>query len=163
MTGGISEEAKVRKDILLGMYADFRTHSRHAQTMRSSAVSVMIVVASVLIAVIGNDERVDQDDLPLCAAMILMGLFGLGFVASYTELHKRNRLRAIYLRDKLDREFFGESPTSLRTIIDEADNVHHRNVVYLRSRRMTGSTTRFWLVLPGLVLVTGVILVAVAF
>jgi hypothetical protein len=153
-----ADEAKAQRDLLWGMYTDFRIHGRHAETLRATVVNVMLVVASVLFAVVGNDRRIRFDDLPFCVGVVLIGLFGLAFSASYTELHDRNRLRAMRIRKELDRRVFAQTPRNIATLVDEADMPHRKSAIYRRSRVLTGSTKRFWLLLPLFVLMVGLVL-----
>ena len=157
----LSDEAKVRKDLLWGMYTDVRAHARHAEVLRSNVVNFMIVVVSVLIAVIANHGDIGPRDLPLCMAILVIGILGLGFAASYTELYERNRKRAAELRAVLDAEFMGGGVT-IASVLDEADKSHEVGLLYRWSRQVTGSTRRFWFILPALTLAAGIVLTLVA-
>lgn len=162
MADQLSDQAKARKDLLWGLYSDVRTHARHAETLRTNVVNFMIVVVSVLIAVIANDGQVTRKDLPLCLVISLLGLVGLTFAAAYTELYERNRNRAVRIRTALDAEFLEQGGTTTASLLDEADRQHEAGRLYRWSRRLTGSTQRFWFILPGLILGTGVFLTIVA-
>jgi hypothetical protein len=162
MSGDLPDEAKIRKDLLWGMYTDLRAHARHAETLRANVINVTIVVASVLVAVITNDGRVQQSDLPMCSAVIVVGLFGVAFAASYTELHERNRRRAMRFRDEMNSEFFTATSHTISSLLDEADALHRASALYRRARVLPGSTQRFWLLLPAFVVAAGVILATVA-
>jgi uncharacterized membrane protein YbhN (UPF0104 family) len=162
MAEEITEPAKARKDLVWGMYTDVRMHARHAETLRTTVVNFMIVVASVLIAVIANNGRVDRSERPLAVIVALVGLIGLAFAASYTELHERNRRRAMRLRRYLDDEFFATGPHTIASLLAEADRPHEAGRLYRWTRGITGSTQRFWFLLPGLVLVAGIWLIAAA-
>ena len=144
------------------MYTDLRLHSRHAETLRSNVVNFMIVVASLLIAAITADGHIRRSDLVLCLGVVSVGLLGLGFAASYTELHERNRRRAVRLRDALDAEFLTGPEPDIEDLLEESDRSHEASRLYRWSRAVTGSTQRFWFALPVLVLITGVVLTAVA-
>jgi hypothetical protein len=161
MTEELPDRTKVRKDLLWGMYTDVRAHARHAETLRSNVVNFMIVIASILIAVIANDGRVSSKDLPLSLVIFAAGILGLGFATSYTELHVRNRNRAELIRKALDTEFFAHE-TTIGSLLDEADKRHERERLYRWSRRLTGSTHRFWFVLPGLIMAAGLLLTILA-
>jgi hypothetical protein len=161
MAGEQSDETKTRKDILWGMYTDLRTHARHAEMLRSNVVNFMVVVTSVLVAVIVNGGHVTRKALPLCVLIVLVGLLGLAFAASYTELYERNRNRATRIRETLDREFFTNG-TTIATLLHEADEHHEAGVLYRWSRRLTGSTQRFWFVLPSLITIAGLLLAVLA-
>jgi hypothetical protein len=158
MAEELTDLAKARKDLIWGMYSDVRMHARHAEVLRSNVVNFMIVVASVLVAVIANDGVVERSELLLCVAVGLAGLVGLAFAASYTELFERNRRRALRFRDQLDQEFLEEGPVTIAALLEQADERHRAGRLYRRTRRMTGTTQRFWFLLPGFVLVTGVVL-----
>ncbi|MET8463446.1 hypothetical protein [Micromonospora zamorensis] len=162
MPDQLSDTAKARKDLLWGMYADLRLHSRHAETLRSNVVNFSIVIASLLIAAISADGHVRSSDLALCLGVVCVGLLGLGFAASYTELHERNRRRAVRLRDALDAEFLSGPEPDIEDLLEESDRSHEAGRLYRWSRAITGSTQRFWFALPVLVLVSGVTLTAVA-
>lgn len=161
MADELSDESQARKDLLLGMYADVRAHARHAETLRSNVVNFMIVVAPILIAVIASDGDVTGKDLLLCLVIIVVGMLGLAFAASYTELFERDRKRAMRIREALDGEFFNSGNT-IASLFDEADELHEASQLYYWSRRLTGSTHRFWLVLPTLVVTSGLLLAIVA-
>jgi hypothetical protein len=162
MSGDLPDEAKIRKDLLWGMYTDLRAHARHAETLRANVINVTIVVASVLVAVITNDGHVGRNDFLMCLAVAIVGLFGLAFAASYTELHERNRRRALRVRDELEHEYFDATTNSISSLLSEADAVHRASKLYRRGRLLPGSTQRFWLLLPGLVMLAGVVLATVA-
>jgi hypothetical protein len=161
MPGDQSEAAKARRDLLWGMYTDLRLHARHAETLRSNVVNFMIVVASVLIAAIAADKHVLPSDLVLCIGVACVGLLGLAFAASYTELHERNRVRAMRFRAELDEQYLGP-PITIQGLLDEADEPHRASALHKWGRRVSGSTKRFWYLMPGLVLVTGVVLFLIA-
>lgn len=162
MTDEMSDAAKARKDLLWGMYTDLRLHARHAETLRSTVVNFMIVIASLLIAAITADRTVSPPDLLLCLAVALVGLLGLAFAASYTELHERNRRRAMHFRAALDAEFLTTSGLTIAELIDESDQPHKAGRLFRHSRGLAGSTQHFWFFLPALVLVAGISLAVVA-
>ncbi|HEY3868778.1 MAG TPA: hypothetical protein VGM10_10535 [Actinocrinis sp.] len=161
MADELSDRAKVRKDLLWGMYTDLRTHARHAETLRANVVNFMLLIASALIAVITKDGKVSRSDLPLCLALVVVGILGLAFAASYTELFERNRRRAAMLRTALDDEFLADGIT-IAALLREADEQHHSNRLYRWSRRVTGSTQIFWPALAALVTISGLVLTAIA-
>ncbi|MFE9579527.1 hypothetical protein ACFYO1_24280 [Nocardia sp. NPDC006044] len=162
MADDMSDKAKAQKDLLWSLYADIRVHARHAEALRSNAVNYVLVIASALTAVVLADRRVERAELPLCLAVVLIGLFGLAFVASYTELYQRNRRRAERIRKLLDNRYFTGGDVSLSKILHEADQVHETTRLYRWSRRTTGSSHRFWLLLPVVVVVVGASLAAAA-
>jgi hypothetical protein len=162
VTDELSDTAKARKDLLWGMYTDLRLHSRHAETLRSSVVNFMIVIASLLIAAITADGTVEPPDFVLCVGVVLVGLLGLGFAASYTELHERNRLRAMRFRKALDEEFLTTAEPTIAELIVESDRSHQATRLRRWTHGLAGSTQRFWFLLPTLVLVAGGALAIIA-
>ncbi|GAA4470809.1 hypothetical protein [Phytohabitans houttuyneae] len=162
MADEMSDKIKMQKDLLWGVYSDVRAHSRHAETLRSSAVNYIFIIASALVAVIISDGNVRASERPLCLMVALIGLFGLAFVGIYTELYQRNYRRAIDLRNELDSRFFDGSDSTLAKLIASADSRHEATPLYRSSRRLLGSAHRFWLLLPGLVLVAGLVLMTLS-
>jgi hypothetical protein len=162
MDDNISDKHKSQKDLLWGMYSDIRAHARHAETLRSNAVNYVLVIASALVAVILSDRKVESAELWLCMAVAMIGLFGLAFVASYTELYQRNRRRVELLRNLLDRRFFSDMDTTVAEVLQDADKSHEATRLYRWSRGVTGSSHRFWMLLPVFVITVGVLLTAVA-
>jgi hypothetical protein len=160
--GVVPDEAKVRKDLLWGMYADLRAHARHAETLRANVTSVVVAIAAALVAVITNDGSVQRGDLAMSGAIVVVGLFGVAFAASYTELYERNRRRAMRFRAALDGEFFEGAEQTLTSLLDEADRPHRASALYRAGRATLGSTQRFWLMLPALVAAAGLVLTVVA-
>lgn len=162
MADELSDGSKARKELLWGMYTDLRAHARHAETLRSNVVNFMIVVASVLIAVIANDANITRKDLPLGLVIIVVGVLGVAFATTYTELYERNWRRAMHIRAALDEEFFAGRAVTITDLIDQADQRHEAGRLYRWSRRITGTAHRFWFVLPAFVLIAGVSVTVVA-
>ncbi len=161
MAGELTDLEKARKDFLWGMFTEIRTHSRHAETLRTNVVNFMIVVESVLIAVIANDRRITGSDFVPCLAMTVIALVSLAFAASYTELHVRQRSRALRFRQAIDEEFFDGAAQSIERLLIEADQPHRASRLH-RWGRLAGSTQRFWFVLPTMALLSGLVLCGIA-
>lgn len=162
MAEQLSDTEKIQRELLWGLYGDVRHHARHAELLRSSVVNFMIVISSVLIASIAQDGRLQRNDLIASSGIVFVGLMGMMFAASYTELHERNRLRAMRLRSFLDEKYFPSNHPGMISLLAESDEDHRKSALYRRTRRLTGSTHRFWLLLPGVVLLTGLGLSAAA-
>jgi hypothetical protein len=145
-----------QKDLLWGMYLDMRAHARHAETLRVSAATYMLAVASALIAVISFDHKLDLHDLPLSILVSLIGLITALFCASYAELYFRNRERADRIRKRIDKLFFdNEVPTTLSNLID----VRNETYRFRWARDITGSTHWLWIGLPVIVFAVGIVLI----
>src|SRR5262249_59699869 len=107
------------------------------------AVNYIFVIASALVAVIVSDGKVRSSERLLCVMVVLIGLFGLGFVAAYTELYQRNHQRAVDLRTVLDSRFFDAGDSTLAQLIATADSRHKSTIRYRSSRRLMGGARRF--------------------
>jgi hypothetical protein len=141
---------------LMGYAFEYRNHARHVETLRTSAVNFMLVVASALITVITYDNEIMCTILPLTIIVSLLGLITALFSASYAELHFRNLERAKQLLARLDSLFFEDkAPATLAQLHATARNAHYP---FRRIRKITGSTHLFWLVLPVVIFVVGVFL-----
>ncbi|MDX8145005.1 hypothetical protein SK854_23045 [Lentzea sp. BCCO 10_0061] len=162
MSDELSDGTKARKDLLLGLYADLRAHARHAETLRSNVVNYMIVLAGALIAVIASDANVNGKDLVLGVVVIFIGLLGMAFATTYTELYARNWRRAMTVRAALDEEYFAGGAVTMTELIDDSDQRHEAGRLYRWSRRLTGTAHRFWFALPTLILIAGVVVTVIA-
>jgi hypothetical protein len=150
------KDEKGQKDLLWGLYLDMRNHARHAETLRVSAVSYMLAVASALIAVITFDHKVDRYDLPLSILVALIGLITALFSASYAELYFRNRERANNILKRLDELFFYDevhTPPPSKTTLSKLIDVDDRTYNFSWAR--IASTHWVWVVLPSMVLILG--------
>jgi hypothetical protein len=154
----VSELQKIQKDLLWGMYSDLRTHARHAEILRANAGNFVLVVSLALIAVITSDGHVNRDELPICIVVTLLGALGAAFSAAYLELFHRNRRRADGIRKHLDNRFFATNGPTLGELIAASDSDHEQTRIYRWSRRLTGSTHRFWLFAPGIIVAAGIVL-----
>jgi hypothetical protein len=153
---------QAQKDLLWGLYTDVRNHARHAETLRANAVSVVLLITTALIALVTSDGHVVTDELPICFLITLVGLVGLAFAGSYTELYERNWWRAKRIRTALDARFFSAGDPTLQELLATSDPIHQARWSYRWTRRLTGSARQFWLVVPLLVATAGVVLTIMA-
>jgi hypothetical protein len=154
----LSDIGNARKDLLLGMYLEMRTHARHAETLRSNVISYTLALTSALIVVIALDTKLNKADLPICAAIIVLGLVSTLFSASYAELFHRNWQRAKKLSHRLDILFFDGESDTIAELLKQADDDPENHRFYGWIRERTGSTQRFWLVAPISVVLAGIVL-----
>jgi hypothetical protein len=159
----VTESEKIQKELMWDFYQDVRTHARHNETIRSNAIDYMLLVASALIIVISYDRKIcGGGDQAFAIILTLIGLIGALFAASYGELYYRNRDRSDRLRKELDTRFFQNqgAQTTLEEIWNETDR---GNYSLSKLRVITGdagSTHVFWIVLP---LVAGLIGIVLAY
>jgi hypothetical protein len=175
----ITESKKIQKDLLWNLYQDVRTHARHNETIRSNAVNYLLLGASALIVVITYDTRIRGAlDIVLAIILSLFGLIGMVFAASYAELYYRHRAKSGRLLQELDTLFFQDQQSiNLSDIFPSAHETHAgttdadydeyegklREFEYRfkRTRRITGkagSTHVFWILLPFVVFLVGIVL-----
>jgi hypothetical protein len=191
----VTESKEILKDLLWGLYQDVRTHARHNETIRSNAINFMLLLASALLVVISLDGRLNNKDLPFTAILILVGLIGMVFAASYAELYYRHRAKSGRLLRELDTLFFQDQPSinlsdifpsAHETHADTTDadpnadttdadpnadttdanyeyegKLHEFEYKYKWARRITGkagSTHVFWILLPFVVFLVGIVL-----
>jgi hypothetical protein len=162
----VTERKKIQKDLLWGFYQDARAHARHNETIRSNAINYMLLVASALIVVIGLDSVVNRKDLAFAIILILIGLIGALFAASYAELYYRNRERSERLRKELDALFFQNQRAQITLAqIWDATESEQADYPYKGLRLITGdagSTHVFWIALPLVAGLVGTVLTALA-
>jgi hypothetical protein len=168
---------------LWGLYQDVRTHARHNETIRSNAVNYLLLGASALIVVITYDTRIQGVlDIVLAIILSLFGLIGMVFAASYAELYYRHRAKSGRLLRELDDLFFQDQqsinlsdifPSARETDADTTDTdttdadyeyegkLHEFEYKYKWARGITGkagSTHVFWILLPFVVFLVGIVL-----
>jgi hypothetical protein len=172
---------------LWGLYQYVRTHARHNETIRSNAVNYLLLGASALIVVITYDRDIKGDlDLVLAIILSLFGLIGMVFSASYAELYYRHRAKSGRLLRELNTLFFQDQqsqnlsdifPSARETHADTTDadpnadttdtnyeyegKLHEFEYKYKWARRITGkagSTHVFWILLPFVVFLVGIVL-----
>jgi hypothetical protein len=160
----VTESEKIQKDLLWDFYQDARAHARHNETIRSNAINYMLLVASALIVVISLDREICGWDLAFAIILILIGLIGALFAASYAELYYRNRDRSERLRTALDTLFF-QNQRALVTLAQIWEATERAKYSYRKLRvitRKAGSTHLFWIVLPLVAGLVGVVLTVLA-
>jgi hypothetical protein len=152
--------SEIQKDLLWGLYQDVRGHARHAETLRANAVNYMVLVAGALIAAITIDKEIDRYDLPLSIVVSLIGLMTVLFSASYAELYSRNRKRAEQILKCLDESFFyNKAQPKLSTLIDGSRDEKYPFKWVRSVTGSTGSTHWYWIGLPVIVSVVGILLI----
>ena len=155
-----NEDKKIQKDLLWGLYQEYRNHARHSETLRSTVNNYVMVVSSALITLATFDKNIDSSDLPLSLLMIFIGFIGVFFSVSYTERYNRHRERASQVRKHLDEMFFPKTDgaVNIKTLRTKADEKNKLMFV-----RELASGHYFWLVIPLVVFLIGIFLAYLAF
>jgi len=61
---------------LLALYLQYCEQVRHHQDERRTIANTLIVVIGALVAITAIDQKLDQNDVPIFVALIVIGLFG---------------------------------------------------------------------------------------
>lgn len=99
------DDEKGIKDTIMCMFNEHTTHGRHHESQRSIVSSLIITLASALIALIGFDRNITADDLPQAIAITSLGLFGALFTLKEYERAVFHMDRARLYRNKLEKIF----------------------------------------------------------
>lgn len=164
MSGSIDvdEHKKIQKDLLWGLYQEYRNHARHTETLRSNVNNYVMLISSALITVVTFNDKIDRSDLPLSLIIVLLGFVGALFSVSYTERYNRHRLRASKIRKQLDKMFFPtDGGINIKILRDEADDLNSQFMGFDLVRKFAG-THFFWVILPLVVFLIGLFLAYLA-
>ena len=156
-----NEDRKIQKDILWGLFQEYRNHARHKEVMRANITNYLILISAGLLTLI-TSSGLTADDLPLVAMLILIGILGAVFNSSYSERYLRNRRRAGEVAKELGEAWF-RNPMKIRELRDAADEIHESSRHYYRITKLSNSHV-LWLLFPLLISAIGLILLtAIAF
>lgn len=118
-------------EYLWRLHAENMAHVRHVETQRSTIASVLIPVASALLAAIafqwGQGEVIVARSL--AGLVVLVGLMGVLFAAKLYELYAEHTARARAFRKELSRRI---ADVAVEEIRDEADRRWRKEAPYLR-------------------------------
>lgn len=143
----------------MGLYQGIRNHARHSEAQRSNAVNYALLITSALITMILFDRQINRYDLPLSILVSFIGFLSALFSLSYTELYWRNRERASRLLKQLDAVFFtDQAPATLFQITNSVDEIHRKTKIYFLGRKIAGSTHLYWIALPLVIFIIGIVL-----
>lgn len=152
---GASDDRKIQKDILWGLFQEYRNHARHKEVMRANITNYLILISAGLLTLITNGG-LKKDDMLLVAMLILVGILGALFSSSYSERYLRNRRRADEVAKELGDAFFSNrmKVTELR---EAADVIHESSKRYYPITKLANSHI-LWLTFPLLISLIGCIL-----
>lgn len=149
------EKLKLQKDLLWGLYQEYRNHARHNEILRSNIINYLILVSAGLTTLIATDKNLDNQDLPLTVTLMVVGFLGALFSASHTERYQRNRTRAAELRKELDTVWFNEKKR-IENIKERADEIHQGYKIF-KIINVTSNSHVLWLILPLFISLIGLI------
>jgi hypothetical protein len=132
----------------------------------------MLLLTTALLVAISLDGRLNNRDLAFALILILIGLIGMVFAASYAELYYRNRERSERLRKALEtllcqnqraqQNAQQHAHGTLAQIWDETENADYDYKWFRRITGPAGSTHLFWIVLPFVAVLVGTVLTVLA-
>jgi hypothetical protein len=93
------------KDVIVCMFNEHTAHGRHHESQRAIVSSLVITLASALIALIGFDNDLKPNDLPAAIMIVVLGLFGVIFTLKEYERAVFHMNRARLYRVKLENIF----------------------------------------------------------
>jgi len=115
----MTDEKKILKDILYGMYMDNITQCRHHETQRATVTSSIIAIDTIIIGLITFDKTINHIDIPLSILLIILGIFGATFTLKHYERYSLHVERLRQYRQALDEQFGNNEIMRLKNIADE--------------------------------------------
>lgn len=152
----MNDESKSLIDIYWKMYQEHCIQGRHHETQRSSVITAIIAIASVIIGLITYDRAITKYDLPLTLLLIVIGAFGATFSMKHYERFNFHMERARVHRDALDELIATNMP--LKTLKTAADKTHKAKYPKLSKARLH----YWWLSLGVIIAILGGILSIIA-
>jgi hypothetical protein len=161
MSQASDDDQVARRRLLWDVSQERRAQGRHSETLRSTVTNYVLLASSGLVAVITSDRVVNRYDVALAILLILIGVLGVLFNATYTERYHRNRRRASQLLKALDDLSAVEGSLTIHDIEANADAEHlkHGRFRYVRRR---ASSHWLWLAFPTIVGILGAVLTVLA-
>jgi hypothetical protein len=166
----LSEVVLAQKELLWGEYTELRTHARHAETVRTSAVNFVLPVTSALVAVITRDGKIDGADFSLCCIVTGVGVSSTVYCVLFVARYEKHRAQAECVRAELDCLFFvGRGMAKSLATLRQEGEAHVSGATGDRLLRLKAATIRgagkvalsshaFWVVMPAIVSVIGIFL-----
>ncbi len=152
----MTDEEKITKDILMSMYQESMTASRHYETQRATITSSVFTIEAIVIGLITYDKNVIQSDGPLAIFLLILSLYGLILSLKHSERFSLHWRRSSVLRLKIDELY---TKGLVESIIENADSVTHKRFPYLRNL----DYHLLWISLHCLVALIGVYLIISAY
>jgi hypothetical protein len=147
----MTDERKVLKEILFGMYQDSIAQCRHHEAQRATVTSSIIAIDTIIIGLITFDKAINWVDIPLSFLLIVLGIFGATFSLKHYERYLLFVERLRQYRQLLDEQFANNEILRLKNIADE---IHSKRFPRLSKYKHHN----FWMVLHLLMALIGVVL-----
>lgn len=110
--------------LLLAIHEHHERQSRHHDDQNAKVVSLVLVLASAALGLVGLDNRIDAIDIWLGAFLFLIGCYGAAFSTKHYERHFRKKLAAHKVRDEIETICTDPQLRDLR-LDAESDHLQH--------------------------------------
>ncbi len=118
----MTDDEKIIKDVLWGMYQENIIQGRHHETQRATVTGAIIAFVGLVINGTNFDKVIDKNDLPFAIFLIFIGIFGAVFSYKQYERYLLHTKRASKYRNELDNLQFDGLIRKLKSIADEEHN-----------------------------------------
>lgn len=105
------------RELLWRLYHDNREYARFHENMRAVGTNVIAGSAAILVGFITHDNKLTLLDLPVCAFLILIGMFGAIFSSKQYERNRLHANRAAHYLYEIDKAFEEYDYASIKTAI----------------------------------------------
>jgi hypothetical protein len=151
----MTDEQKVSKEILFGLYQDNINQGRHHETQRATVTSSILAIDAIIIGLITFDKCINSSDVPLTIFLTVLGIFGAAFTLKHYERYSLHMQRARVYRNKLDKIFMDGLVFTLKKNADEEND---KEFPILKNLRLH----YWWTALHLIVSVIGTVLTIIA-
>ena len=108
--------------ILLALHEHHERQARHHDDQNTKVVSLVLVLASAALGLVGFDSKITAADVLLGVFMLLIGCYGAAFSTKHYERHFRKKLAAHKVLDGLEENCSDE--IRLRELRMSAESTH---------------------------------------
>jgi hypothetical protein len=152
----MTDEEKMTKDLLVVMYQESMTASRHYETQRATITSSVFTIDAIVIGLITYDKSIIPSDGPLAIFLLIIAFYGLILSLKHSERFSLHWRRSSILREKLDQLY---TKGSVESTLEKADQITYKRFPLLRNI----DYHMLWISLHCLVALVGVYLIITAY
>ena len=152
----MTDDEKLKADILWKLYAEHCVQGRHHEVQRSTVIGIVLAVSVAILGIATLDKGLSGvSDIALSLFLVFLGLFGAGFSLKHYERFNLHMNRARFYRDELDRMITNQPIKNLK---DQADEAHSKEFPWMKSWRLY----RWWVALNLAISTLGVSILVLA-
>lgn len=126
----MEDNKKASADFYLKMYQEQLAQIRHYETQRSTIVTTIIAISGAVIGIITYDKNIEKSDLYLASFLILIGVFGTGFLLRHSKRLKKHIDITYKYRQLLHKLI--HNPDSTDTIQNDEFELEHTEWISMR-------------------------------